>query len=425
MKTREQIMQLIEDEDVEFIRLQFTDMFGNLKNIAITPVQLDKMAEGKYPFESSAIFDDLYDPEENLYLVPDLDSFTILPWRPQHGKVAKFVCDVIKQDGTPYALSPRTILKKVLDEARQEGYTFVVDPECEFFLFHTDDNGTPTTITHEKAGYLDVGPLDLGENARREMVLTLEDMGFEIESSHHEKAPAQHEIDFTQAEALDTADALMSFKFAIRSTAKRFGLYATFMPKPRTDLPGSGMHLHFSMYKNGENLFDDDDGEASAMAGFFMGGVMEHARALCAITNPVVNSYKRILTGYHAPKEVYWAKKGEKALLKYHNNGADTKVELRFPDPSANPYLAIAVCIAAGMDGIHKQISPGEANCQSGRYLPGNLKDALDCMKQDSLMKATLGEEFVKLYTAIKYQEWNEYMLQVSDWEVDRYLAKM
>ncbi|MDD6804842.1 MAG: glutamine synthetase family protein [Lachnospiraceae bacterium] len=425
MKTREQIMQLIEDEDVEFIRLQFTDMFGNLKNIAITPGQLEKIQDCKYPFESSAVFDDLYDPEENLFLVPDLDSFTILPWRPQQGKVAKFICDVIKQDGTPYTLSPRTILKNVLEDAKKEGYTFVVDPECEFFLFHTDDNGTPTTITHEKAGYLDVGPLDLGENARREMVLTLEDMGFEIESSHHEKAPAQHEIDFTQAEALDTADALMNFKFAIRSTAKRFGLYATFMPKPRTDLPGSGMHLHISMYKNGENLFDDDDGEASAMAGFFMGGVMEHARALCAITNPVVNSYKRILTGYHAPKEVYWAKKGEKALLKYHNNGADTKVELRFPDPSANPYLAIAVCIAAGMDGIHKQISPGEANCQSGRYLPGNLKDALDCMKQDNLMKATLGEEFVKLYTAIKYQEWNEYMLQVSDWEVDRYLAKM
>ena len=425
MKTREQIMQLIEDEDVEFIRLQFTDMFGNLKNIAITPGQLEKIQDCKYPFESSAVFDDLYDPEENLFLVPDLDSFTILPWRPQQGKVAKFICDVIKQDGTPYTLSPRTILKNVLEDAKKEGYTFVVDPECEFFLFHTDDNGTPTTITHEKAGYLDVGPLDLGENTRREMVLTLEDMGFEIESSHHEKAPAQHEIDFTQAEALDTADALMNFKFAIRSTAKRFGLYATFMPKPRTDLPGSGMHLHISMYKNGENLFDDDDGEASAMAGFFMGGVMEHARALCAITNPVVNSYKRILTGYHAPKEVYWAKKGEKALLKYHNNGADTKVELRFPDPSANPYLAIAVCIAAGMDGIHKQISPGEANCQSDRYLPGNLKDALDCMKQDSLMKATLGEEFVKLYTAIKYQEWNEYMLQVSDWEVDRYLAKM
>ena len=425
MKTREQIMQLIEDEDVEFIRLQFTDMFGNLKNIAITPGQLEKIQDCKYPFESSAVFDDLYDPEENLFLVPDLDSFTILPWRPQQGKVAKFICDVIKQDGTPYTLSPRTILKNVLEDAKKEGYTFVVDPECEFFLFHTDDNGTPTTITHEKAGYLDVGPLDLGENARREMVLTLEDMGFEIESSHHEKAPAQHEIDFTQAEALDTADALMNFKFAIRSTAKRFGLYATFMPKPRTDLPGSGMHLHISMYKNGENLFDDDDGEASAMAGFFMGGVMEHARAVCAITNPVVNSYKRILTGYHAPKEVYWAKKGEKALLKYHNNGADTKVELRFPDPSANPYLAIAVCIAAGMDGIHKQISPGEANCQSDRYLPGNLKDALDCMKQDSLMKATLGEEFVKLYTAIKYQEWNEYMLQVSDWEVDRYLAKM
>lgn len=425
MRTKQEIMQIIEDEDVEFIRLQFTDIFGNLKNMAITTGQLEKVQSDAFSFETSALFDDLYDPGEDLYLVPDLDSFTILPWRPQQGKVGKFLCDVCNRDGSLYALSPRTILKKVLAEAKKEGYTFMVDPECEFFLFHTDDNGTPTTITHEKAGYLDVGPLDLGENARREMVLTLEDMGFEIESSHHEKAPAQHEIDFSQGEALDTADALVNFKFAIRSTAKRFGLYATFMPKPRTDLPGSGMHIHFSMYKDGKNLFDAVDGKASEEAKGFMGGVMEHALSMCALTNPIVNSYKRILTGYQAPKEVNWSTYGEKTLLKYHDHQDETKIELRFPDPAANPYLAIAACIASGLDGVRRKLSPGEANGENGKSLPGNLKDAIDYLLQDAFLKEVLGEEFVKVYTDIKYNEWNDYMLQVSDWEVSKYLAKM
>ncbi len=426
MKTRSDILRLIEEEDVEFIRLQFTDVFGNLKNIAVTLGQIDRVLGNQFSIEGSALFDELYDPGMNLYLHPVLDSFVILPWRPQQGKVGKFICDVCYRNGELFEMSPRTILKKVLDQAAGEGYAFIVDPECEFFLFHTDDNGTPTTITHEKAGYLDVGPLDLGENARRDMVLTLEQMGFDIESSHHEKGPAQHEIDFTQGEALETADSLMTFKFAIRSIAKRFGLYATFMPKPRTDVTGSGMHLNLSLYKDGKNLFHgEDEYGVSEEARYFMGGIMKHAAALCAVTNPIVNSYKRILSGFGAPGKIDWSTRGEKTMLKCHNLLGESKVELRFPDPAANPYLAIAVCIAAGMDGIHKKLEPGEENAADAKPLPGNLKDAIVLFEQDPLMKEVLGEELTKIYAKLKNDEWNDYMLQVSDWEVGRYLVKM
>lgn len=426
MKTRSDILRLIEEEDVEFIRLQFTDVFGNLKNIAVTLGQIDRVLGNQFSIEGSALFDELYDPGMNLYLHPVLDSFVILPWRPQQGKVGKFICDVCYRNGELFEMSPRTILKKVLDQAAGEGYAFIVDPECEFFLFHTDDNGTPTTITHEKAGYLDVGPLDLGENARRDMVLTLEQMGFDIESSHHEKGPAQHEIDFTQGEALETADSLMTFKFAIRSIAKRFGLYATFMPKPRTDVTGSGMHLNLSLYKDGKNLFHgEDEYSVSEEARYFMGGIMKHAAALCAVTNPIVNSYKRIMSGFGAPGKIDWSTRGEKTMLKCYNLLGESKVELRFPDPAANPYLAIAVCIAAGMDGIHKKLEPGEENAADAKPLPGNLKDAIVLFEQDPLMKEVLGEELTKIYAKLKNDEWNDYMLQVSDWEVGRYLVKM
>lgn len=422
MKTKRDILNLIDEEDVEFIRLQFADIYGGLKNIAVTLGQIEKVLEGKFSIEGEALFDGVYDPEENFYLYPDLDSFVILPWRPQQGKVGKFICDVHCADGSLYDFSPRTILKKVLEQAGKEGYTFNVDPECEFYLFHTDENGVPTTVTHEKAGYLDVGPLDLGENARRDMVLTLEEMGFDVESSHHEKGAGQHEISFTQGEALETADSLMTFKFAIRSIAKRFGLYATFMPMPRTDLVGSGMHMYFSLCKDGKNLFN---GENSDIAKYFMGGIMEHAAALCAITNPIVNSYKRILCGEDAPKQVNWSTRGEQAMLKLCNLLGETKVELRFPDPSANPYLAIAACIAAGLDGVHRQLDPGAENNKKGKALPGNLKDALHYLEKDALLKETLGEEFAKIYLDVKQLEWNDYMKQVSDWEVETYLAKM
>ena len=425
MRTKQEIMEMIEEEDVEFIRLQFTDVLGNLKNIAITPEQLYKVGNNLYAFDSAAVFDDLYDPEEELYLRPDFDSFVILPWRPQQGKVGKFICDICYKDGNVYDMSPRTILKNVLSEALAKGYSFNVDPECEFFLFHSDDNGCPTTITHEKAGYLDVGPIDFGENARRDMVLTLEDMGFEIESSHHEKSAAQHEIDFAQDEALATADNLMTFKFAVRSIAKRFGMYATFMPKPKTDVAGSGLHLNISMYKDGKNLFHSEDGKPSETASYFMGGLMAHAKALCAITNPLVNSYKRLMSGYGAPRKIDWSTKGEKTLLKYHNNIDDSKVELRLPDPAANPYLAIAVSIAAGLDGIERQIEPGAERNSESADLPGTLKEAIAKFGKDPLMEEVLGADFVKVYKKIKNNEWSEYMLQVSDWEVEKYLVKM
>lgn len=425
MRTKQEILQIIEEEDVEFIRLQFTDVLGNLKNIAITPGQMEKVIDDNYPFEASALYDNLYDPEEDLYLCPDLDTFVILPWRPQQGKVGKIVCDVCYRDGVLFEQSPRTILKNVLEEAKKEGLTVMVDPECEFFLFHTDDNGIPTTITHEKAGYLDVGPVDLGENARRDMVLTLEDMGFEIESSHHEKAPAQHEIDFAQGEAMEIADALMTFKFAVRSIAKRFGLYATFMPKPRTGIAGSGLHFNLSMYREGVNVFEGIDGNPSEDALHFMGGVMEHARSMCAITNPIVNSYKRLLSGFDAPTSVNWAKRGEKSLIKFHSINKEAKVELRFPDPAANPYLALAVCIAAGLEGIRKVLEPGEANALNARMLPGSLKDATYLMTEDELMKKVLGEDLLQVYAAIKNREWDDYMLQVSDWEIEKYLVRM
>ena len=425
MRTKREIMDIIEEEDVEFIRLQFTDVLGNLKNIAITPEQLQKVEDNLYDFDSAAVFDDLYDPEEELYLKPDFDSFVILPWRPQQGKVGKFICDICYKDGTAYEISPRTILRNVLLKASEEGYSFNVDPECEFFLFHTDDNGCPTTVTHEKAGYLDVGPVDFGENARRDMVLTLEDMGFEIESSHHEKSAAQHEIDFAQDEALATADNLMTFKFAVRSIAKRFGLYATFMPKPKTDVAGSGLHLNISMHKDGKNLFYSEDGKPSETAAYFMGGIMKHAKALCAITNPLVNSYKRLMSGYGAPRKIDWSTKGEKTLLKYHMNSNDSKVELRFPDPAANPYLAIAVSIAAGLDGIRNHTEPGKKNNPECDSLPGTLKEAIAKFCKDPLMEEVLGKELLKVYKNIKYDEWSEYMLQVSDWEVSKYLIKM
>ena len=424
--TREDIYKLIEEEDIEFIRLQFNDVWGNLKNIAVTPGQIERVLDYMYPFDGSALFDDRYPYEETLYLYPDLDTFVILPWRPQTGKVAKMICDVCYEDGTLCELSSRAILKKVIADAQKEGYTFKIGSECEFFLFHTDENGNATAVSHERAGYLDVGPVDFGENARRDMVLTLEEMGFEIESSHHEQAPAQHEIDFAQDETLKTADAVLTFRFAVRSIAKRFGLNATFMPKPRTDCAGSGMHLNFSVFKDGVSLFDNvKNDEISEDAKYFMGGLMAHAEGMCAITNPIVNSYKRIVSGYEAPRYINWSTKGEQSMLIYKKSFDGRKVEARFPDSSADPYLAIAVCIVAGLDGIRKKTSPGEANTSKGKMLPGNLKDALRHFKKDELISNTIGKDLSRMMLDVKEKSWTEYMAQVSDWEIERYLNKI
>lgn len=429
MKTKAEILELIEEEDIKFIRLQFTDMFGNLKNVAVTPVQLEKVLDNKYAFDSSLIFG-TGKAEEDLYLCPDLNTFVILPWRPQQGKVARFLCDVCRKNGTESEISPRTILKQVIAKAEKKGYLFYIDPECEFFLFHTDENGIPTTITHEQAGYMDVAPVDLGENARREIILNLEEMGFNMESSHHENAPGQHEIDFQEGEALPIADSIVTFKSAVRSVARRFGLHATFMPKPKQGTAGSGMHLNISVYKDGKSLFYPvDEGEICQEAKWFIGGIMEHAKAISAITNPLVNSYKRIQSGYGAPKDITWTYKNENALVKVRDRiGENTKLALRFPDPSANPYLAIAMCIAAGMEGIEQKTEPGEPienwvdKNQSPASLPITLREAIHHMKKDELLEEILGKEFTKVYTSAKIREWNDYMTQVSDWEVEKYL---
>lgn len=426
MKTKEEILELIEEEDVEFIRLQFTDMFGNLKNVAVTAGQLERVLDHKYVFDGSAVFDIFRQIDDDLYLCPDLDTFVILPWRPQHGKVARLLCDVCDSDGNVFEMSPRTILKNVIQSAEEKGYTFYIDPECEFFLFHTDENGIPTTVTHEQAGYMDVGPIDLGENARRDIVFALEDMGFEVESSHHEKAPGQQEIDFKEAEPMRIADSMVTFKSAVKSIARRFGLHASFMPKPKQGVAGSGMHIRISVYKDGRNLFNSSDKkEVRQETRWFIGGIMAHAKGMCAVTNPIVNSYKRIVAGFGAPKELMWSQKNQNALARVRTRlGEDTKVELRFPDPSANPYLAIALCVAAGLDGMEKQLEPGEEGISKG-CLPGTLREAVGFMEEDIFIESILGREFVKTYTEAKMQEWNDYMSQVSDWEIEKYLNRI
>ncbi len=426
---------------MEFIRLQFTDMFGSIKNVAVTAGQLPRALENRYLVDGAALYGSLRRGEEDMYLHPDPDTFTILPWRPQQGKVARLLCDVCRADATPCMADSRSILKRVVAGTQQKGYTFLVDPECEFFLFHTDENGIPTTVTHEQAGYMDISPLDLGENARRDMVLTLEEMGFEIEASHHETAPAQHEIDFKCARACKTADSIMTFKTAVRSIAKRHGLHATFMPKPRAGVAGSGMHMTIQLFEDGKNLFADPEADngISARAKWFMGGVMAHARAMCAVTNPLVNSYKRLNSGFEAPRDIIWTTRSLNTLIRIPSaRGEQTGIELRFPDPSANPYLALAVCLAAGVDGMEKRMEPGaeaafrfeerteaEKAAAGIRQLPGTLWEAVLCMEEDPFMNQVLGSDFVRLYVEAKKAEWNDYMSQVSEWEVEKYLYRM
>lgn len=426
---KEDILSMIDEEGVEFIRLQFTDIFGNLKNIAVTPGQMGKVFDNRYSFYGAAIYGNKYELDDKLYLYPDLETFKILPWRPQQGKVAKIFCDVFYADGTPFENAPRYILKKAVDSAAASGYSFIVDPECEFFLFHTDENGLPTTTSHEIAEYMDVGPVDFGENARRDIVLMLEEMGFEIESSHHEHAPAQHEIDFQEEDAFVMADSIQTFKFAVRSIAKRFGLYATFMPMPRPGVAGSGMHIRLRLMKGGRNVFMAPDGRPSDEAMWFAGGIMEHARGLAAVANPIVNSYKRLLSGLDAPYMINWASKGEKALVNIDTEPDDVKVEIRFPDGAANPYLLFATCMAAGLDGIARHTSPGgemEVYSTDDRgHLPDNLREALYDLRNDKTLTDALGKDFTDIYTSIKEAEWHDFISEVTDWEIRNYLAKL
>ena len=416
-------------------------MFGTLKNIAITARELPRALDNEYVVDSSYIAGIAGEKEPDMYLHPDYNTFTILPWRPQQGKVARMICDLYCPDGTPYKNSPRYILERVAKEAEQEGYTCYIDPECEFFLFHTDDNGMPTTVTHEKAGYLDMSPLDLGENARRDMVLTLEDMGMEVESSHHEAAPAQHEIDFSYGEVRDIADCIMTFKMAVRIVAKRHGLHATFMPKPKTEANGSGMHIQFSLIKNGENVFECSErpGELSEDAYYFIGGLLAHSKEMALITNPLVNSYKRLVPGYEAPVHIAWSSINRSPLIRIPaTRGTGRRIELRSPDPAGNPYLVLAACLAAGLDGLKEKKMPmpnvdknifemtaAEKAAESIEELPLNLFDAVKELEADQYICDTLGKHASSKYIEAKYAEWDEYRRQITNWEIDQYLYKI
>lgn len=438
--TKEDVIRLVEDEDVEFIRMQFTDMYGNLKNVAITASQLERALNNKCMFDGSAIDGFARIEESDMYLYPDLSTLEIFPWRPQQGKVARMICDVYRPNGAPFEGDPRHVLKRAIKEAEKLGYTFSVGPECEFFLFNTDENTMPTTLTHEQAGYFDIGPLDCGENARRDIVMNLEDMGFVVEASHHEMAPAQHEIDFQYDEALTTADNIMTFKLAVRTIAKRHGLHATFMPKPKYGVNGSGMHINMSLHKDGKNIFEDKNGEhgLSKEAYYFIGGIMKHIKGMAAITNPLVNSYKRLVPGYEAPVYIAWSATNRSPLIRIPSvSGEGTRIELRSPDSAANPYLTLAVCLRAGLDGIVNKIEPPKSvDCnifsltseerkeRNIDNLPGTLLEAIEEMKKDSFICEVLGEHVAENYIRAKEEEWYKYRSQVSEWEIQEYLYR-
>lgn len=438
--TKEQILKIVEEQDVKFIRLQFTDVLGTLKNVAITVSQLPKVLEDGMMFDGSSIEGFVRIEESDMYLKPDLDTFVIFPWRPQKGKVARFICDVYTPSGEPFVGDPRYILKKTMAEAKELGYDFNVGNECEFFLFHTDENGNPTTLTNDKAGYFDLAPVDNGEDARREICLTLEEMGYEIEASHHEVAEGQHEIDFKYDNALATADNVITFKLVVKTIAQKYGLHATFMPKPIFGINGSGMHTNMSLFKDGKNAFADtsDALGLSSTAYSYIAGVLEHVAGITAVTNPLVNSYKRLVPGYEAPCYIAWSASNRSDIIRIPaSRGAGTRVELRSPDPSTNPYLCLALCLAAGLDGIKRglkapdsvdinmfKMTQAERDAMGIKNLPGSLKEALETMEADGLAKKVLGDHVYNAFVGCKNNEWDSFRTFVSQWELDEYIIK-
>lgn len=438
--TPDDVKRMVIEQDVKFIRLQFTDIFGTLKNVSITSDLLEKALNNQCMFDGSSIEGFVRIEESDMYLRPDPNTFVVFPWRSQSDRVARMICDVYNPDGTPFSGDPRYVLKKTLKEAEELGYTFNVGPECEFFLFQVDNNGVPTTITHDNAGYFDLGPVDLGENARRDMCLLLEEMGFQIETSHHEVAGGQHEIDFKYADALEAADNIMTFKLVVKTVAHQHGLHASFMPKPITGISGSGMHTNQSLSKNGENAFYDPENKLalSEIAYNYIAGIMKHIKAMTALTNPLVNSYKRLLSGYEAPVYIAWSTKNSSPLIRIPAaRGISTRIELRNPDPSCNPYLALAAMLAAGLDGIKNNLRPVgsvETNIYSMnsqervKYgiesLPEDLCEAVQELRKSELMRKVLGEHVFDRYIEAKLLEWDDYKTKVHMWEVEQYLTK-
>ncbi|OLO40288.1 type I glutamate--ammonia ligase [Alkalihalophilus pseudofirmus] len=443
--TKEDILRISKEENVRFIRLQFSDLMGIIKNVEIPVNQLPKALSNQMMFDGSSIEGFVRIEESDMYLYPDLDTWVIFPWTSEKGKVARLICDVYQpgkpgEDPTPFAGDPRGILKRVLKEAEKLGFkSFNIGPEPEFFLFKNDEKGEPTLELNDKGGYFDLAPTDLGENCRRDIVLELEEMGFEIEASHHEVAPGQHEIDFKYADAIKACDEIQTFKLVVKTIARKHGLHATFMPKPLFGVNGSGMHCNMSLFTAEGNAFYDEstDSQLSETAMQFLAGILEHAEGFTAITNPLVNSYKRLVPGYEAPVYVAWSMRNRSPLIRIPNSrGLSTRVEVRSPDPAANPYLAMAVMLAAGLDGIKRKLTPPKATDRNIyimskeereeegiKDLPATLKQAMDKLVKDEVLVKALGEHAVEHFVEAKEIEWDMFRSQVHPWEREQYLS--
>ncbi len=439
--TKKDIFNLVEKEDVRFVRLQFTDILGTMRNMAVTTSKLKDALDGRCMFDGSSIKGFVSIEESDLFLHPDLDTFTIFPWRPHQGKVARLICDVYKPDGTRLESDPRRILQNAIKEAADMGYTFEVGPECEFFLFNTDERGDPVLDPHDNAGYFDLAPLDNGENCRREICLTLEEMGYAVEASHHEMAPGQHEITFRYDDALKTADRIVTFRTVVKTIAKRNGLHASFMPKPMEGENGSGMHLTMSLLKDGKNVFcsDSENGRLSETAYKFIAGLLKYTPDMACLTNPTVNSYKRFIPGYEAPCYISWSESNRSLLVRVPStrDGNSARVELRSPDPTANPYLALAACLKAGLSGIKNnealppsidvniyKLSDKEREYLGIKSLPISLNEAINIGKKSEFITELLGEKFASSYFAAKEHEYGEYRRTINQWEIEKYLIE-
>jgi glutamine synthetase len=434
------ILERCRKEEIRFLRLQFSDILGSNKNVEVPAGQFEKALAGEIAFDGSSIEGFVRIEESDMLLSPDLATFQVFPWKERHGRVARVICDITLPDGSAFSGCPRTTLKRITAQARHEGYTAMLGPEAEFFLFHRDPDGGPTTRTHDRGAYFDLTPFDRGEECRRSIVNVLESMGFEIEAAHHEVAPGQHEIDFKYDEALATADKIATFKLVVRKIASDFDLHATFMPKPIGGIAGSGMHTHQSLFHGARNCFHEPDAERelSSAALHYIGGLLAHAKGMCAVTNPLVNSYKRMRPGYEAPTNVVWSERNRSPLVRVPaRRGAGTRVELRMPDPSCNPYLAFAVMIAAGLDGIRNEIDPGPpvnkhicdmSHREKRRLrideLPEDLRDAVRSMRKDPLIREVLGDHIYNHFVEAKLAAWDDHSAAVHPWEVERYLAR-
>lgn len=437
MKTNEDVLKSIEENHVRFLRLQFVDIQGMVKSVGIPVSQTEKALTAGISFDGSSIEGFVRIEESDMVLKPDINTYQILPWEVGGGRAARMICDVYKPDGKPFEGDPRYVLKKAMEEAASKGFVMNTGPEIEFFLFEKKD-GEATNKPHDFGGYFDFPPIDRAEEIRQNIVIWLENMGFSIEASHHEVAAGQHEIDFKYADALTTADNVITFKFVTKTIALKNNLHASFMPKPVFGINGSGMHTNISLFRGNVNAFYDETKEyqVSDTLRHFIGGLRKHVKAFTAITNPLVNSYKRLVPGYEAPVYVSWSGANRSSLMRIPAaRGMSTRIELRNPDPSCNPYLAFAVILMSGLDGIENEIDPGKPTTQNLFHLteeerkkmgieslPGTLTDALNYLEKDSTVRNALGEHVFRDFMRLGRAEWDAYRVRVHQWELDRYL---